>query len=135
MFGSQASAALRIFNRRIIGASLVYAALLTAAVLAERQLAPGLAARAALALLPGVALVAVFVVVGRYLVDEADEYLRGVMVRKILWATGATLVLATIWGFLDEFTVVPRLPMWHVTVCWLACLGVLDVAGRRTSGV
>lgn len=131
MFGSRASATLRIFNRRIIGASLIYGALLLGATLAERQLAPGLAARAALALLPGVALVAVFAVVGRYLVEEVDEYLRAVMVRKILWATGATLVVVTIWGFLESFHVVPREPMWYVSVLWLACLGVVDLVERR----
>lgn len=116
--------AMRLYNRRVLTASAAYAILLIGAEYAVTHFTTGLVLRAVMALLPGLAIVAIFVALGRYLVDETDEYLRFRMVRQMLWATGATLSLATIWGFLDVFEVVPRLPLYTVAILWFFCLGV-----------
>ncbi len=115
--------AMRRYNRRVLIASAAYAVLLIGASYAVAHFTTGLALRAAMALMPGLAIVAIFVALGRYLVEENDEYLRFRMVRKMLWATGATLSLATIWGFLDVFDVVPRVPLYCVAILWFFCLG------------
>ena len=86
-----------------------------------------------MALLPGLAISGIFVALGRYLVEETDEYLRVRMVTQMLWATGATLSLATIWGFLDVFEAVPRLPLYTVAILWFFSLGVAGAVMRVRS--
>ena len=56
-----------------------------------------------IALLPAFPIIGVFVVMGRYLVEETDEYIRSRFVRQALIATGLTLSVATAWGFLENF--------------------------------
>jgi hypothetical protein len=63
------------------------------------------------------------VLIGRYLVEEQDEYLRMRMVRQILWATGLTLTATTLWGFLEDAGL-PHLPMFYVAVGWFVGLGI-----------
>jgi hypothetical protein len=77
----------------------------------------------ALAVLPALPIIAIFVLVGRYLIEEQDEYLRMRMVRQILWATGLTLAATTLWGFLEDAGL-PHVPMFYVSVFWFAGLGI-----------
>ena len=58
------------------------------------------------AVLPALPIIGIFAAIGRYLVEEQDEYVRMLMVRQTLWASGIALSLATIWGFLENFGVV-----------------------------
>jgi hypothetical protein len=82
------------------------------------------AAGYALAVLPALPIIAIFALVGRYLLEEQDEYLRMRMVRQILWTTGLTLAATTLWGFLEDAGL-PHLPMFYVSVFWFAGLGVV----------
>ena len=50
----------------------------------------------ALALLPGLSVAAMFWAIGRLLVEEADEYIRMLMVRQALVATGLTLAFGDV---------------------------------------
>jgi hypothetical protein len=117
------NAAERRYNRGAIAASIVYAVTLIGEQYALRygHLAP--AAKYALAALPALSVIAIFVLVGRYLVEEQDEYLRTRMIRQILWATGITLAITTMWGFMEDAGL-PHIPMFYVAVLWFAGLGV-----------
>jgi hypothetical protein len=84
----------------------------------------------ALAILPALPIIAVFWIMGRYLVEETDEYLRLLMVRQMLVATGFTMSLATLWGFLEIFVDAPHIPLFFVPVTWFAGLGVGSVWNR-----
>jgi hypothetical protein len=77
-----------------------------------------------LALLPGLSVAGVFWAIGRLLVEEQDEYLRMLLVRQSLVATGFTLTLVTIWGFLENFRLVPHVDAFYVAVLWFVGLGV-----------
>lgn len=77
-----------------------------------------------LALLPGIAVAGVFWAIGRLLIEEQDEYLRMLLVRQTLVATGFTLSLVTAWGFLENFELVPHVDAFYVAVLWFAGLGV-----------
>lgn len=117
------NAAERRYNRGAIAASMVYAVTLIGEQYALRygHLAP--AAKYALAALPALPVIAIFVLVGRYLIEEKDEYLRMRMVRQILWTTGLTLAFTTLWGFMEDAGL-PHLPMFYVAVIWFGGLGV-----------
>ena len=117
------NAAQRRYNSRVLLASLVYSVLLMGEQYALHRAHVPVPATYALAVLPALPIIAIFVFVGRYFVEEQDEYLRMRMVRKVLWATGLTLAATTLWGFLEDAGL-PHLPMFYVAVFWFAGLGI-----------
>jgi hypothetical protein len=129
-----ASPATRRYNRRVVVASLAYAVALLGAVYAfKHHLLSGPVAWVAAAL-PALAIIAIFVAIGRYLVEESDEYLRMLMTRQTLWASGFALGIATIWGFLESFDLVGHVPAYAVSVLWFGGLGLGGAANRLTIG-
>jgi hypothetical protein len=56
-----------------------------------------------LAAIPAAPVVALFVVVGLYLQEERDDFQRDIMIRGMLWGTGALLVTLLFLGFLKTF--------------------------------
>jgi len=128
------SSATKRYNRRVVWLSLAYAVFLMGAVYAfKHHLLSGAPAYAA-ALLPALAIVGIFAAIGRYLVEEQDEYLRMLMIRQTLWASGFALSLATIWGFLESFDLVGHIESFYVAVLWFGGLGVGALANRLTLG-
>jgi hypothetical protein len=49
----------------------------------------------------------------RYL-DKLDEYLRAIMTKRFVTATGLTLVVCTAWGFLEQYMAAPRMPLYLI---------------------
>jgi hypothetical protein len=82
----------------------------------------GLSAYAA-AILPALPIIGVFAVIGRLLVELRDEYVRMLLIRQIMFATGFTLSIATAWGFLEAFELVPHVEAYYVATLWFAGLG------------
>lgn len=54
--------------------------------------------------------------------EETDEYLRARALEVWAVATALMLGLCTVWGFLDQFEVVPHLPLWAVFPLWAVCI-------------
>ncbi|MDG2535099.1 hypothetical protein P6144_15675 [Sphingomonas sp. HITSZ_GF] len=75
-------------------------------------------------LLPALPIIGVFFAIGRYLVDEQDEYLRVQVTRQALIATGFALSIATAWGFLENFDLVPHVYAYYAAILWFAGLGI-----------
>jgi hypothetical protein len=73
--------------------------------------------------LPSICVTGVFRAHARLLLAERDEYLRMLMVRKSLVATGSTLVVATVWGFLANFGQVSQRDGLNVAILWFLGLG------------
>src|SRR4051812_23007976 len=98
-----ASPARRRYNAAVLLCSVGYAAALFGgeAYFANHPGAHHAAAYLA-ALAPAIPIICIFVAIGRYLVDERDEYLRMLLVRQSLIASGFALSLATVWGFLES---------------------------------
>jgi hypothetical protein len=129
MFSSPAT---RRYNRRVIILSLVYvAALFSAVYVFKHQLVSGPAAWI-VATLPALPIIGIFVVIGRLLIEETDEYLRMLMIRQTLWASGFSLSLATLWGFLESFELVGHIESYYVAVLWFAGLGLGAAMNRLT---
>ena len=122
------------YNARVIWLSLAYAVLLLPAVYGfKHALIPG-ALQYAVAILPALPIIGIFVAIGRYLIEEEDEYVRMLMVRQTLWASGFSLSVATIWGFLDNFGLVGHADGYWVVVAWFFGLGIGGIANKLTLG-
>ena len=118
------SRALKRYNRRVLALSAVYAALLFGVVyLFTRHLISGPVAYVA-AVLPALPIIGVLGVIGRYLTEETDEYLRMMMARQALIATGFALSICTAWGFLENFRLVPHVYAYYAVILWFAGLGL-----------
>jgi len=122
------------YNWRVIWLSLLYAIFLIAAVYGfKHQLVPT-AVKYPVAILPALPIVGIFFAIGRYLVEEQDEYVRMLMVRQVLWASGFALSLATIWGFLDSFDLVGHADGYYIVIAWFFGLGVGGLVNKYTLG-
>ncbi|WP_375392272.1 hypothetical protein [uncultured Sphingomonas sp.] len=116
--------AVRRYTRRVLALSVVYALVLVGAVSLFKYRPPAGVLGWLVAIAPGLPIVGIFAAIGRYIVEETDEYLRMQVTRQSLVATGFALSLATIWGFLEDFGLMPHIPAYHVAVVWFAGLGV-----------
>lgn len=88
------------------------------------------AMRTFLALLPGFAVVGIFWSVGRLIVEEQDEFLRMLVIRQSLIATGFAMCAASVWGFLESAEVVQHLDAYWWAVAWFFGLGIGAAANR-----
>lgn len=128
------SPAIKRYNVRVIWLSLLYAAFLMGAVYGfKHQLLSGPIAYFA-AILPALPIIGIFAAIGRYLVEEQDEYVRMLMVRQTLWASGFALSLATIWGFLENFDLAGHIDSYYIAVVWFAGLGLGAIINKLTLG-
>jgi len=128
------NAAQRRYNRGVILASLAYSVLLVSEQYALRYAHLGPAANYALAVLPALPIIGIFVLIGRYLVEEQDEYVRMLMVRQTLWASGFALSVATVWGFLESFDLAGHVDSYYIVVLWFGGLGLGACINRLTLG-
>ena len=128
------SPAHRRYTWRVAAAMVAYLITLFAAeiLIDDRGLGGPLAW--VVALLPGLCVASVFWAIGRLLVEEQDEYLRSLMVRQMLVASGLALVVATIYGFLENYGLVPHIPAFYLSVLFFFGLGVGSVVNRLTLG-
>ncbi|MDP9052462.1 MAG: hypothetical protein M3O31_17345 [Acidobacteriota bacterium] len=67
-----------------------------------------------LALAPALSIIASLVVVGLYIAEEQDEFVRSVFIRSVLWGVGGTLAFTTVRGFLELFTPMDKFPLYAV---------------------
>ena len=75
-------------------------------------------------LLPTLPALAMIVVMGLYLFEEEDEYLRHRASVSSIIGLGFVLVLGTVWGFLETFGLVPHIWAWWVVPAWAMGLGM-----------
>ena len=128
------SPAIKSYNRRVVWLSLFYALFLFGAVYAfNHHLLNGVAGYIA-AVLPALPIIGIFAAIGRYLVEEQDEYVRMLMVRQSLWASGFALSVATIWGFLESFDLVSHIDAYYIAVLWFGGLGLGSCMNKLTLG-
>jgi hypothetical protein len=122
------------YNWRVVWLSLLYAIALIAAVYGFKHhlLSGGLAY--VVAALPALPIIGIFAAIGRYLVEERDEYVRMLMVRQTLWASGFALSLATIWGFLESFGLAGHIDAYYIAIAWFAGLGIGGIINKLTLG-
>ena len=118
------NAAQRRYNKRVLGLSLLYALALIGSIMIFKRAHPSGPLAYILAILPALPIVGIVAAMGRYLVEEGDEYLRAMEVRKSLIATGFMLTVTTCWGFLQSFDLLPHADFYWAAVIWFGGLGV-----------
>lgn len=77
-----------------------------------------------LAALPALPIMGVLVVLGRYLIEERDEFVRHRHMVSLLLATGIVLAFCATWGFLEIFNLVPPIGVFHVSWGFFAAFGL-----------
>ncbi|MEA3049179.1 MAG: hypothetical protein QOG84_1015 [Sphingomonadales bacterium] len=122
------------YNWRVLWLSLLYVLLLLSAVYGFRHRLISGPLAYAVAILPALPIIGIIGAIGRYLVEEQDEYVRMLMVRQTLWASGFSLSAATIWGFLESFGLIGRVDGYYVVIAWFFGLGVGGLVNRFTLG-
>jgi hypothetical protein len=70
------------------------------------------------AVLPALPVGAAIIAMGRYLVEEPDEFCRMLQVRAMLVAVGLTLFTCTAWGFIAQYGHVWAPPLHYVFPMW-----------------
>ncbi len=124
MWSKNWTPAFKRYQVRVIGASLLYAVALCGAVWLFKHQPPTGALRYVVAAAPAVPLVGIIVAMGLFLREEDDEFQRRLMVEQMLWSTGATLTVATVWGFLENFGLTPHYEAYWGAVVWFAMFGL-----------
>ena len=118
------SPAMGRYNRRMLAASAVYVIGLFGAIWAHDSLALNTALAFLFALAPSVGVLMMVAAMGRLIVEETDEYLRHRYVRASLFGLGTLLTIATVWGFFEQFDLVPHAPSWMAVPVFALGLGV-----------
>lgn len=76
-----------------------------------------------LAVLPAIPIAMAVLVTGRYMNEEKDDFQRAVLVQALLGGIGATLVITTVWGFLENYAHFHRLDilfLWPIYLSFVA---------------
>lgn len=129
--GAEMRPAARRYGDRLAAIMVVYFLVLMGAVLLHQR---GLTAGPlgyVVALAPAAPLVAVFVIMGRLLREETDEFLRDVTRTAFVWSGALTLCEATVWGFLETFGKAPHVWLWAVPLAFFAQLALTGPLAAR----
>ncbi len=110
---------------------LCYVVILFAAVWLLRHAPPEGWLRYPIALAPAIPILGVLVAMGRYLVEEPDEFGRAVLVQSMLWGLGLVLAFTTAWGFLEGLADAPHFPLYMVFPVFCGGMGVAQLFVRR----
>jgi len=118
------SPAIKRYTRRFVIASLGYMLGLGLAVTIVDRVDLSRGESFLIALLPVLPIFGMIWTMGRYLVEEDDEFLRHRAIMASLIGLGLVLTLGTFWGFLESFEVVPHVDAWWVFPVWAMGMGV-----------
>jgi len=117
------SSAGRRYGRRMLVASVFYAAALIGAIWLSKVGTYPTPVYVAIALAPSLPVIAMVWAMARLLFEETDEYLRSRHIHHALIATGFVLVISTVWGFLEQFNVAPHVAAYWIFPAWAFGLG------------
>lgn len=104
---SHKSPAMMRYLKRLTVLMVAYVAVLMAVSFTFRTAPPAGLVAWVLAVLPALPILGVFWTIFRLLAEESDEYIRHLLVRQVLFATGLCLSVMTVWEFLQNFDVLP----------------------------
>ena len=76
----------------------------------------------------------IFYAYGMLIVEQEDEFIRMLVIRQLVIATGIALAFATVWGFLEEFGLVTHIYAYYVAVAWIVGFALGGVVNRITHG-
>ncbi|WP_336985398.1 hypothetical protein [Altererythrobacter aquiaggeris] len=118
------SPAVATYTKGIMASSFAYAIGLGIAVRLHNTMELTGIIAVLVALLPVIPTLAMVYVMGKYLTDETDEYLKHRAMIANVMGLGAVLCAGSLWGFLETFEIVPHVPGWWVVPIWAIGLGI-----------
>ena len=122
------------YIKRVAVSTSIYLIAMALMVMVENSGSEILVVRALVALLPGLAIIGVFWAIGRLILEEQDEFIRMLVVRQSLIATGITLSVASVWGFLESADLVVHADAYWWPVLWFVGLAVGATSNRIKFG-
>ena len=60
----------------------------------------------------------------RLVIEETDEYLRFRAVKSFLFGMAGLMLIATVWGFLEQFGLVAHVPAWAAMPLFAIIMGI-----------
>ncbi len=125
---------IRRYNRRLASAMVIYViSLFAAKYLISRGMVEGPIIWI-LGSVPGLAVASVFYAIAKLIIEQKDEFIRMLIVRQTLIATGVALSIATVWGFLENFGLVAHVDAYWIAVIWFTGFGLGGLINRFTHG-
>ena len=112
------------FTRRFIVLSLLYAVFSVLSTYGLLLWRPTSIAIWLLAVLPAIPIAMAVLLTGRYISEEKDDFQRAVLVQSLLGGIGATLVVTTAWGFLENYAHFQRLNILMLWPLYLVFVGI-----------
>lgn len=88
----------------------------------------------AVALVPGLAIAGMFYNTLSMIAATTDEFMRLLAVRQQLIAAGFAMAIASVWGTLEMFDLVPHAEAFYIVVLWAMGLFVGQLSNRITHG-
>ena len=129
------SPAMRRYVQRLLLLMVIYLIILFVTVYMFRHNMVPDGWRIPLAVLPAFPVIGVFWAVMRLLIEEKDEYMRLMLTRQCLVATGFCLTIMTVWEFLQNFHVIgPGNFGFGAAMWWFMGLGVGELYNRIFHG-
>ena len=126
------------YTRRIVISSLLYVLGLGIAITLDRRMELTGAMALVIALLPVLPIFGMIWAMARYIIEEQDEFLRHRAIMAALIGLAAVLGIASFWGFLEQFRLVPHAYGWWALPIWAIAMGlaqgILGWRDRREAG-
>ena len=120
----------KVYRRRTMVTMSCYLLMVLAAALAVRHLHPTGWLLYALAVLPAVPLIVYLLILGRYLQEETDEYVRLMTMRSLLAGTGALMITIVISDFLRSFAETGVFPPFVLFMVFFLSFGIAQTVQR-----
>lgn len=112
------------YTKRIGISSALYVLGLGAAITLDRKLDLEGAEAYLVALMPVLPIFGMIWAMARYIIEETDEFLRQRAVMASLVGLALLLGLASFWGFLEQFELVPHAFGWWAMPVWAIGMGL-----------
>jgi hypothetical protein len=130
--GSPWSPAMKRHQMRVWPTLAIYAVVLAGVMHLFKTDPPTGALKYVAAVAPAAPLLALIALFGRYVYEETDEFRRWQAMLAMVFALGIVLAICIVWGFLEAFAGIPRVPLYHVATLFVVAqsLSALFVARR-----
>ncbi len=120
--------AARRYLKRFVPTMIAYVVLVMVTSLIVAKLHPTGAALVALSVLPALPILGILVVIGLYVREESDEYVRQRLVVAMLFGIGVVLAAATVLGFLQIYHAIGQIDVFWAFPVWCASWGLAQCA-------
>jgi hypothetical protein len=119
------------YNQRFFSTMPFYVGFLLGTVYFLKHHHPGLPVTVLLAVLTSLPILAIIVIVGLYIKEETDEFLRSVYLQALIWTTGILLAFCSVWGLLEMFADLPHIPTFYTFPAYWFLFGLCHILVRR----